>query len=281
MIVPSQPQASADVARHYDQLDRFYREVWGDHVHHGYWRTGQETPGEAVEQLVDFLAQELQLQPGQTVCDIGCGYGASARLINSKYGAKVTGVTLSQAQLDHGREQIAPGAAVDLQCTNWLENAFVSESFDAAYAIESTEHMHDKQRFFGEANRTLKPGGRLGVYVWLSRQSPSKWQVRHLLEPICREGRLAGMCTSGEYSEMANSAGFEVTGWHDLSDKVSKTWTICIRRFLGKAVSDRSYLRYLFDRSQQERIFALTILRILAAYRSGAMKYGLLIAQKA
>lgn len=281
MIVPSQPQASADVARHYDQLDRFYREVWGDHVHHGYWRTGQESPVQAVEQLVDFLAQELRLQAGQNVCDIGCGYGASARLINREYGASVTGVTLSQAQLSHGREQIEPGAAVQLQCANWLENTFESESFDAAYAIESTEHMEDKQRFFDEAYRTLRPGGRLGVYVWLSRQSPSKWQVRHLLEPICREGRLAGMGTIDEYRDMARQAGFEVTGWHDLSGKVAKTWTICIRRFAGKVASDRSYLRYLFDRSQQERIFALTILRILAAYRMGAMKYGLLLAQKA
>ena len=30
-----------DVARHYDQLDRFYRELWGEHVHHGFWATGR------------------------------------------------------------------------------------------------------------------------------------------------------------------------------------------------------------------------------------------------
>ena len=52
MIHPALPQTAAAVAAHYDELDPFYREVWGLHVHHGYWRTGSETPEAAMEALV-------------------------------------------------------------------------------------------------------------------------------------------------------------------------------------------------------------------------------------
>ncbi|MBW8754357.1 MAG: SAM-dependent methyltransferase, partial [Sphingomonadales bacterium] len=45
MIVPDVPQTAAGVALHYDELDPAYRRIWGEHVHHGYWLTGRETPG--------------------------------------------------------------------------------------------------------------------------------------------------------------------------------------------------------------------------------------------
>ncbi len=55
MIFPKRPQSIAAVATHYDELDSFYREIWGEHVHHGYWATGRESAGQAVEALVDRL----------------------------------------------------------------------------------------------------------------------------------------------------------------------------------------------------------------------------------
>jgi tocopherol O-methyltransferase len=44
MIVPEHPSSAASVAVHYDELDPAYRRIWGDHVHHGYWRDGDESP---------------------------------------------------------------------------------------------------------------------------------------------------------------------------------------------------------------------------------------------
>lgn len=280
MIVPNSPQARSAVAAHYNELDRFYREVWGEHVHHGLWRSGREKPAEAVEQLVHFLAGELGLSDGQWVCDVGCGYGASAELLAREYGVHVTGVTISQAQFEWASQRAARVPGLEFQCRDWLGNSFADASFDAVYAIESTEHMADKQRFFDEAYRTLRTGGQLAVYAWLSCPEPRPWQVRHLLKPICREGRLAGMGTAAEYRAMAEAAGFEWLAAHDLSRQVAKTWSICVRRFLGKLASDMSYLKFMFDRRRSERIFALTVVRILAAYRLGAMQYALLVTRK-
>nr|MBA2242711.1 methyltransferase type 11 [Chthoniobacterales bacterium] len=44
-----------NVVSHYDELDHFYRDVWGDHVHHGLWLRGDETHDEAVRQLAELI----------------------------------------------------------------------------------------------------------------------------------------------------------------------------------------------------------------------------------
>lgn len=280
MIVPQHPHSSRAVAHHYDELDHFYREIWGEHVHHGYWRDGSESPEQAVEELVHFLAQQLRLEEGDEICDVGCGYGATAELLARGYGVFATGVTISRAQFERAIERLSPFPNVEIHQIDWLQNGFSAERFDAVFAIESTEHMEDKQKFFDEAFRTLRTGGRLGVYAWLARPHPAPWQLKHLLEPICREGRLAGMGSADEYRHLAERAGFEVEACHDLSGKVARTWRVCVQRLLGRVFADRAYLRYVFDRRMKERVFALTLLRILAAYRLGAMRYALILARK-
>ena len=86
------------MASHYDELDRFYREIWGEHVHHGLWLRGDETQAQAVRQLAELVAREAAVEKGTRVVDIGCGYGATARLLAEELGAEVTGMTISEAQ---------------------------------------------------------------------------------------------------------------------------------------------------------------------------------------
>jgi tocopherol O-methyltransferase len=293
MIVPNEPQNAAAVADHYDELDPFYRQIWGDHVHHGYWARGDETPEEAVEALVDLLAERLALKPGQHLCDIGCGYGATAWSLARRHGVRVTGVTISPVQAAHaqtpggsespasGPRGEAPGVdGVAVACQDWLANTFPDATFDRAYAIESSEHMVDKERFFAEAHRTLRPGGRLGVYAWLAREGARPWEIRHLLEPICREGRLPGMGTQEEYRDLAQRAGFRDIGFEDLSRQVRRTWTICARRVATRFVTDRATRAFLLDRRSRNRDFAWSLARLILAYRTGSMRYGLLTADK-
>jgi len=277
VITPKLVQTTEAVAAHYDELDSFYREIWGEHVHHGFWATGDETVEQAVEALVDLLASRLELSAGQEICDIGCGYGATARYLAERFGVSVTGFSVSAAQVARAR-MIAPAAgAVAFEVRDWLANGVAAQKFDRAYAIESSEHMPDKQKFFDEAYRVLKPGGVLAVCAWLAADRPRPWEVRHLLEPICREGRLPGMGTETEYRAMAAAAGFEVGAVEDISANVSRTWGICARRFLRMAGTKPRYLRFLVDRRQENRVFALTLFRLMMAYRTRAMRYCLLM----
>jgi tocopherol O-methyltransferase len=280
MIHPRSTQTPGDVAVHYDTLDPFYREIWGEHVHHGYWRTGHETPNEAAAALVGLVADLLDLAPGHTVCDIGCGYGATAQVLADTHDVAVTGVTLSTVQHARAASRVAARGALTFEVRDWLANGFPAASFDRAYAIESTEHMDDKIRCFAEAFRTLRPAGRLIVCAWLASDTPRPWQVRHLLEPICREGRLPGLGNAAEYVALLQMAGFAVPSVQDISSAVARTWSVCLRRGLHRLATDSRYRRFLFRGSARDRIFAITMVRLLLAYRTGAMRYAVLTAIK-
>jgi tocopherol O-methyltransferase len=267
MIVPREIQTHAAVADHYDDLDAIYRGLWGLDVHHGYWRTGRETPDEAVAALSELVGEELAIRHGARLVDIGCGYGGTARRFAGR-GAGVIGLSLSREQISHA----PPASGVELRCADWLANGLPAASFDGAYAIESSEHMADKPGFFREARRVLRPDGRLVICAWLASDEPTRWQVRHLLEPICREGRLPSMLTAGEYRDMATSAGFRCVNYRDISQSVARTWSICFRRFLRAMAFDSTMRRRIL--TARNRIFALSVPRLILAYHTGAMRYG-------
>jgi len=280
VITPKRVQTTAAVAAHYNELDVFYREIWGEHVHHGYWASGRETVEQAVEALIDLLAMRLGLAAGEEICDVGCGYGATARYLAEHFGVSVTGFSVSAAQVARAKLIVPAAGAVAFEVRDWLDNGLADQQFDRAYSVESSEHMPDKQRFFDEAYRTLKPGGLFAICAWLAADAPRPWEIRHLLEPICREGRLPGMGDEADYRAMAAQAGFEVVAVQDISANVSRTWGICARRFLRMAVTKPRYLRFLASRREENRVFALTLFRLVLAYRTRAMRYCLLTYRK-
>lgn len=272
VIVPRVPPRADAVARHYDELDPFYRELWGDHVHHGWFASRRTTPAEAVVALADRVAERAEVSAGDRVCDVGCGYGGTAERLVERYRASVVGLTLSAAQRAVAAGRELPRATFLLR--DWLRNDLPAASFDAAIAIESTEHMEPKDRVFSEAYRVLVPGGRFAVCAWLASASAKPWEVRRLLEPICREGRLAGLGTEEEYVAFAREAGFAVESFEDGSREVRRTWSVVARRLAVRLLRDGRYRRFLLDARRSERVFALTIVRLAAAYRTGAMRYG-------
>jgi tocopherol O-methyltransferase len=134
--------------------------------------------------------------------------------------------------------------------------------------------MEDKRRFFAEAARVLRPGGRLVVCAWLACDEPSRRDLRHLLEPICREGRLPSMGTEQDYRRLAAAAGLEAVAFDDLSRQVRRTWSICARRVGWKLLTDGGARRMALDREVRNRVFLLTLPRMMIAFRKGALRYG-------
>jgi tocopherol O-methyltransferase len=279
MIYPAVAQTADGVAGHYNELDIAYRRIWGEHVHHGYWQTGQESPAEAAQALVTLVERRLELSPGQQVCDIGCGYGATAAHLAAHCGVSVTGFTISSAQEEVGRQRDVPGLTILRR--DWLDNGLPEAGFDRAYAIESSEHMVDKPRFFAEAWRVLRPGGRFVVCAWLEGEAVSPWGKRHLLEPICGEGRLPSMGSRADYQALAEEAGFRLESYDDISRNVRRTWSICLRRFAGSMVTDGDIRRLALSTATRNRSFILSLPRLILALRTGAMRYGVFVWTKA
>ena len=285
MIRPSRaPAGASEVARHYDELDGFYRRLWGEHLHHGLFEGDDEDPGPATERLTDRVAELGGVGSATDVCDVGCGYGATARRLALRRGARVSALTLSGAQLRFARGRtpldLPEGAAIRLLQADWLRNPFSDASFDAVLAIECLTHMPDQRAFFAEAARVLRPGGRLVVCAWLTSDDPGPLARRVLLEPICREGELPGMGSEPETRALIRDAGLELVEAHDLSRSVRRTWSICARRVLAACVQDPEARRLLRDPAVRSRVFARTVFRIWLAYRVGAMRYGLFVARK-
>ena len=279
-MITSPVETTAEaVESHYDSLHRFYRDTWGVHLHHGLWERRGESAGEAVLNLSSAVSELAEIRSGDAVCDIGCGYGGAAIRLAETRQARVTGITLSQKQCNEAgklAKELPPEVPLPgFVCGDWLENSFEDASFDAAISIECLSHIADKAAFFREAGRVLKPGGNLGMAVWLDSENAGTLAIRHLLEPMCCEGRLAGLVTTSELKAFAESEGFSVEEIREVGRQVKRTWLVISYRLACKVVTRKEYRRFLRENLRSDRIFALTVLRVIIAYEVGALEYGL------
>ena len=118
---------------------------------------------EAQRHKLDLICRKLNLKPGQRLLDIGCGWGGLACHAARHYGARVQGVTLSPAQLEYGRAEVARqglGDRVTLELVDYRD-IDVEGVYDAVSQVEMFEHLgfrnHDAH--FARVRRLLKPGG--------------------------------------------------------------------------------------------------------------------------
>lgn len=270
--------SSEQISHHYDELDEFYRELWGTHLHHGLWLTGKETKEEAQENLSREVLSYLYPLEGKNLVDVGSGYGETAKL-GVLWGAqRVTGVTISEKQFDYARTH-TDDLSVDYQLSDWLDSDFPENSFDGGYSIECFSHIQNKRKFFQTVYRTLKPGATFVMSAWLASVEPSPWQRKMILEPICSEGRLPSLYNKDEILDAMEANGLEFFDYVDLSQKVARTWMISTEGLLSLFAHVKG-LKYFLNPQNEEKRFALTILRILLGYKLGCFQYCIFVMKK-
>ncbi|MBS0629237.1 MAG: class I SAM-dependent methyltransferase [Verrucomicrobia bacterium] len=280
MIYPTKAPTSETLATHYETLDPYYRKLWGEFINHGYWKKGDETVQTALEQLIELISEKGKIQTNTSVLDIGCGYGASARYLARKKGAQITALTLSKSQWQYSRIHDPESTNPRYILADFLKNSLSSNSFDVAVAIESLEEMTDKNLFFTEASRILRPGGRLVATAWIVNETPTKWETKHLLSPICQERHFPSIGTQNEYRAMIEKAGFGELHFQDITDAVQKTWSICAYRLTIAIFTDKKVRALLRNKKIPDRIFAITIYRIWLAFKIKSIRYGIFSAVK-
>ena len=122
----------------------------------GYWPNARNLD-EAQEAKLDLVCRKLRLQPGQTVLDIGCGWGSFAKFAAEKYQVAVVGVTVSKEQVELGRDMCS-GLPVQLQFKDYRD---VTGEYDHIVSLGMFEHVGAKnyRTYMQVVSDHLKPEG--------------------------------------------------------------------------------------------------------------------------
>lgn len=137
-------KVDADAIRyHYDVSNDFYR-LWLDEnmvYSCAYFENGDETLAEAQLKKIDHILNKIQLQPGQTLLDIGCGWGALVMRAAQKFGARCVGITLSENQHALATERVRKAGLADRIEIRLQDYRDLSGSFDRITSVGMFEHV--------------------------------------------------------------------------------------------------------------------------------------------
>jgi tocopherol O-methyltransferase len=214
--------------------------------------------------LSTWLAEQLALKPGENCIDIGSGYGQMARQLANAMGVRVTAITNSVVQ--HSRALLVKDvASVEYRLGDWCSNDLPTGEFDAAWAVESLDHMIPLDQATYQCRRVLKTGGRLIVLSWLAGEGALRWSRRVLLDGIVKDAALAPLRTQSQIIRSLSFVGFDSIETFDLSDKVCRTWIPTTKGVLGR-------LGLITDETLEPGLSWRT-LRIALAYKVDALRY--------
>jgi cyclopropane-fatty-acyl-phospholipid synthase len=256
-----------NVQAHYDLSDDFFRLFLDPTQTYScaYFERDDMTLEEAQFAKIDLALGKLGLEPGMTLLDIGCGWGATMRRAIEKYDVNVVGLTLSENQAGHVQKMFdgmdGPRSRQVL-LEGWEK---FDESVDRIVSIGAFEHF-GRQRwghFFKMANEVLPDDGVMLLHT-ISRPTfkdarargvPLTREIVHFTQFILAEifpgGWLPTIPSVGEY---AVAAGFKVTRIQSLQLHYARTldtWAGALQANKDKAIAIQSeevydrYMKYL------------------------------------
>jgi cyclopropane-fatty-acyl-phospholipid synthase len=144
--------------RHYDLGDDLYEQMLDRRMIYScaYWQnaTGLDNAQDA---KLDLVARKIGATAGMRLLDIGCGWGGSAQFMAQRYGARVTGVTVSANQLQSAQRRCA-GLEVDFRLQDYRS---LSGKFEGIYSLGMFEHVgvRNYRTYLAKARELLRPDG--------------------------------------------------------------------------------------------------------------------------
>lgn len=235
-----------NIQAHYDLGNEFYR-LWLDPSMNYSAACFDGVPGQPLEQAqrakMRRALQAAQVQPGARVLEIGCGWGALAEMAAGEFGARVTGVTLSDEQLAYARERLARAGlaqAADLRLQDYRDIA--DAPFDAICSIEMVEAVGRSYwpQYFATLRRLLKPGGRACIQSIVIDDALFARYLRST--DFIQQYVFPGGCLPSDsaFRAAAADAGLRVVETHAFGPDYAETLRRWRERFLAQAEAVRA-----------------------------------------
>lgn len=256
-----------EVQFHYDLSDDFYRLFLDPTQTYScaYFRHDEMTLEEAQLAKIDLALGKLDLQPGMTLLDIGCGWGATVRRAVEKYDVNVVGLTLSRNQAAHAQrtlDEMDSSRSRRVLLEGWER---FDEPVDRIVSIGAFEHFGSDRYtdFFNKASQLLGDDGVMLLHTIVRatlqerrrRNIPLTAEVVHFSRFILAEIFPGGwLPTIPVVEEHGRRAGFDVTRVQSLQPHYAKTldlWAAALKANRDKAIEIQSqevydrYMKYL------------------------------------
>ncbi len=215
------------ISFHYDLPVPFWEKMLDDSLQYtcGYFHSWEEDINEAQRHKLDYICRKLMLKPGETLLDIGCGWGGLILHAAKHYGVHALGITLSREQDEYARTKIQEWGLTS-QCRverGDFRDLTGSERFDKIAAVGAIEHCYRYlDAYFQIPWRLLKPGG-----LFLSHGISSTFQYEQtppsrsfLNKYVFPDGELVPLKT---VIDLAEETGFEVRDVENLREHYAQT----------------------------------------------------------
>jgi len=262
--------ARRNVAHHYDIGNELYKLMLDpEHMQYScaYWSREGMTLGEAQEAKLAHIAAKLAVERGNTVLDIGCGWGGMAIFLAQKYGVRVHGITLSEEQVALARERAAQEGVADkvrFELIDYRELAGRGESYDRIVSVGMFEHVGRPQyeTFFRTTYNLLKPDGVMLLHTIGRMGGPSRTDA-FTDKYIFPGGYIPALSEVMPRSEKAHLIATDI---EFLRLHYAKT----LRAWYARCMAHKSEIVGLFD-ERFFRMWTFYLAGATAAFESGSM----------
>ncbi|MFL9879375.1 cyclopropane-fatty-acyl-phospholipid synthase [Herbaspirillum rhizosphaerae] len=148
---------------HYDVSNDFYKLFLDENMVYScaYFENGDEDLATAQIKKIDHILTKIQVRPGDTLLDIGCGWGALVLRAAQKFGAKCVGITLSENQYALAKERVEKAGLSDRIEIRLQDYRDITGTFDRITSVGMFEHVGLKNlpMYFSRINALLADGG--------------------------------------------------------------------------------------------------------------------------
>jgi len=226
-------QARKNISHHYDVSNEFYDQWLGKERIYScaYFKNEDDDIDTAQENKLDYICRKLLLKPGQTLLDIGCGWGALVLYAAKKYDVKVMGITLSKNQLERARKRAKQEGLSDkvtLELCDYRELATRNVSFDRIVSVGMMEHVGKNHihEYMAANNKLLKENG-VGLLHTIGKMKSGRidaWMEKYIFPG-------AYLPEPGELIDGFRDAGLEVYHLENLRPHYALTLKSWVKNF--------------------------------------------------